>query len=235
MGLSRAPRKEHMAYKMPSNFTSHDEWLSYVRKNVPAGGRAYALACGRTELFTRFYRTRGRSLSLELAQELEHIKELPESERAGRMEDLNKRIFADMIGFLFDQTKHIAQIPDASPHDSARTQVEELRAYLMDKNRHFAIAVACRQELKSSYDAAGWDGCLRDQLGSVSEDDVAFTHSMVELDRILLYFQDKSLSLPRYFFERCWFLHHLRGPERMLQTRALLNTLTSETDACGSV
>ncbi len=226
-----------MVYKTPSDFTSHDEWLSCVLENVPASEQALALACGRgrTELFTSFYRTQGRSLSLELAQELEHIKELPESEKAGRMEDLNKRIFADMIGFLFDQTKHIARTPNASPQNSARTQVEELRAYLMDKNRHFAIAVACRQELKSSYDVAGWDGCLRDQLGSVSEDDVAFTHSMVALDRLLLYFHDKSLLLPRYFFERCWFLHHLRGPERMLQARALLNTLTSEKDACGSV
>ncbi len=224
-----------MAYKTPSHFSSHDDWLAYVRENIPVVEQAYALACGRTELFTKFYRMRGRPLPLELAHELERMKVLPESERAGLLEDLNERIFADMIGFLFDQTKPDSMLPDASPHDSAWTQVEELRAYLMDKNRHFAIAVACRQELKSSYDAARWDGCLRDQLGSVSEDDVAFTHSMVALDRLLLYFHDKSLLLPRYFFERCWFLHHLRGPERMLQTRALLNTLTSETGECASV
>ncbi len=55
---------------------------------------------------------------------------------------------------------------------------------------------------------------------------------MADLDKLLLYFRDRNLPLPRYFFERAWFLHYLRGPERMLQTRALLNTLATETGEC---
>ena len=36
-----------------------------------------------------------------------------------------------------------------------------------------------------------------------SEDDIAFTYAMVELDKLLLYFLDRNLPLPKYFFERC--------------------------------
>ena len=72
------------------------------------------------------------------------------------------------------------------------------------------------------------------ELGQECEDDIAFTHAMVDLDKSLLYLLNRNLPLPKYFFKRCWFLHHLRGPERMLQTRALLNTLTEETEACAS-
>ena len=39
---------------------------------------------------------------------------------------------------------------------------------------------------------------------------------------------------PSLSFERIWFLHYLRGPERMLQTRAVLGMLTAELAACTS-
>ena len=73
-----------------------------------------------------------------------------------------------------------------------------------------------------------------EELGPEDEDDIAFTKAMADLDKLLLYFRDRNVPLPRYFFERAWFLHYLRGPERMLQTRALLNTLATETGECTS-
>jgi len=75
---------------------------------------------------------------------------------------------------------------------------------------------------------------IQELLGDESADDVAFARAMVDLDRLLLHLFDRKLALPKYFFERCWFLHYLRGPERMLQTRALLNTLTVEVEPCAS-
>ena len=39
---------------------------------------------------------------------------------------------------------------------------------------------------------------------------------------------------PGLSFERIWFLHSLRGPERMLQTHAVLGMLTAELAACTS-
>ena len=47
-------------------------------------------------------------------------------------------------------------------------------------------------------------------------------------------FHDGNRVLPGLSFERIWFLHSLRGPERMLQTRAVLGLLTAELAACTS-
>jgi hypothetical protein len=58
---------------------------------------------------------------------------------------------------------------------------------------------------------------------------------MVELERLLVWFHDQDIPLPRFFFERAWFLHLLREPERMTQTRALLSTLIAEIPPCMSV
>ena len=61
--------------------------------------------------------------------------------------------------------------------------------------------------------------------------DVVTTHSG---HRLLTLFHDDNLPLPRLAFERIWFLHYLRGPERMAQTRAVLGTLMAELGACTS-
>ena len=67
-----------------------------------------------------------------------------------------------------------------------------------------------------------------------SADEVAFAHAMVELDKLLGIFRDRNLALPSLGFERIWFLHYLRGPERMAQTRAVLGMLTAELAPCTS-
>jgi hypothetical protein len=55
------------------------------------------------------------------------------------------------------------------------------------------------------------------------------------LDRLLVWSHDHNTPLPRHFFERAWFLHFLREPERMVQTRALLSTFVAEIPPCMSV
>ena len=224
-----------MSYKAPSDFPSHDDWLCYVHDHIPADERAYVLACGRTHLFSNFYKVRGESIPPKFEQEFRSVQALPEPERTNHLEELNKRIFADITGFLFDQVQPRLMAPDAVEPHSSRRQIEELRAYLMEKNRYFAAWAAYNRELKGQVPSPEWDQYVREQLGSGNEDDITFTHAMAELDKLLLYFQDRNAPLPKYLFERCWFLHHLRGPERMLQTKALLNMLISEIGGCASV
>ena len=224
-----------MSYKTLSEFHNHDAWLSYVHDYIPANEQAYVLACGRTDLFRNFYKVRNRLIPSELEQELRSVQSLPEPERTDRLEELNKRIFADITGFLFHQMRPGMLAPDAAKPEPPQRQIEELRAYLTEKNRYFAIWAAYRGELKKQVPLPEWDQYLREQLGAGNENDIAFTSAMAELDKLLLYFQGRNEPLPRYFFERCWFLHHLRGPERMLQTKALLNMLTSEIGECASV
>ena len=48
-----------MTRKTPSDFTSHDDWLSHVRREIAVSDQPYALAFGRMELFRSFYRMQG--------------------------------------------------------------------------------------------------------------------------------------------------------------------------------
>lgn len=224
-----------MSYKTPSDFPSHDEWLSYVHDHTPVDEQAYVLACGRAHLFRTFYKVRGRSLPAELEQELRSVQALPESERTDCLEQLNDRTFANMTGFLFDQLQAGVVPSGALQSTSSHRQVMELRTYLIENNRYFALWAAYQEELKRQAPSVEWEQYVREQLGSGPKDDIGFTLTMADLDRLLFFFQGRNAPLPKYFFERCWFLHHLRGPERMLQTKALLNMLTSEIGGCASV
>jgi hypothetical protein len=220
--------------KTPSDFHNHDEWLSYVRENIPATGQPYALACGRTELFRSFYAVREQTFPTEFALEQERIRTLREPERTSKLESLNHRILAGLTKFLFDQAQAKAIVADAIIPISPTKEVQHLLDYLTEKNPYFALWIVFKSCVRGNFDAQSWEDYIRKELGPESEDDIAFTHAMVDLDKFLLYFLDRNLPLPKYFFERCWFLHYLRGPERMPQTRTLLNTLAAETEACAS-
>ena len=222
-----------MSNMLPSNFSNHEEWISYVRDHVPVAERAYALACGRTELFKSFYEVRKRAFPVEFEQNLARIRILPEPKRTVDLESLNEHIFASLTDFLFNEAQSNAVEAAAVAPPPPREQVRELLDHLTQKNPYFAVWVVFKSGAENS-DTESWEDYLGRELGTEGRDEVAFTRAMAELDKLLLYFHDRDLPLPRHFFERAWFLHYLRGPERMLQTRALLNTLTAETGACES-
>ncbi len=226
--------RTNMNAKTPTDFTNHDEWLAYVRGNIAESDQPFVLACGRTELFKNFYAVRHRPFPIEFAQEVEGIYTLAGPERSSRLEHLNDQIFAAITGFLFDQTKqHPVRSDDVMPV-SSRERIEELLAYLAEKNPYFALWIAYKEAATDRSPANSWEKYVSQRPGSGSDDDKAFTRAMAELDRVLLYLHAKDFALPKYFVERCWFLHHLHGPERMLQTRALLHTLTAEIGPCAS-
>jgi hypothetical protein len=221
--------------KIPSDFSNHDQWLSYVRDNIPVARQSYALACGRTELFKRFYEIRQQTFPVEFAEELKRIGELSDPERTDNLELLNRRILGSLTAFLSDERGPGRRVEaDEDIAESARDEIQRLLDHLAEKNPYFALWIAHKQGIEGNFGAQRWEDHLSQELGPESERDIAFTRAMVELDKLLLYFRDRNLPLPEYFFGRCWFLHYLRGPERMLQTRALLNTLTAEIEACAS-
>jgi hypothetical protein len=117
---------------------------------------------------------------------------------------------------------------------SPKEQIQGLLDHLAKKNPYFALWIDYKYELAENSGSKDWEQYLWQQLGPADEDAIAFAKAMSDLDKLLLYFRDRNVPLPRYFFERAWFLHYLRGPERMLQTRALLNTLATETRECTS-
>jgi hypothetical protein len=234
MPLSRVHRKANMPIRSRTEFENQNEWTAYVRECVPLTQREYVLASGRTELFKSFYDVRKQEFPAEYIEELGRIETLSEPHRTDSLERLNERIFVGLSELLFQQSQpnrlEAAPLAAVSP----KQQVQDLLNYLTERNPYFALWVGYKRGLAENSDAQSWDQFLRKELGPADEDAIVFAEAMADLDKLLLYFGDRNVSLPRYFFERVWFLHHLRGPERMVQTRTLLNTLTTETGECTS-
>ena len=159
---------------------------------------------------------------------------LSEPYRTDSLEHLNERIFAGLTELLFQKPQPKEFESAALAPVSPKEQVEELLNHLAEKNPYFALWVDYKRGLAENLETQDWDQYLRKELGPADEDAIVFAKAMADLDKLLLYFQDQNVPLPRYFFERAWFLHYLRGPERMLQTRALLNTIVTETGECTS-
>lgn len=234
MPLSKERRRSNMPMKGRTEFANPEEWMSYVRDCVPVADREYVLACGRTELFMSFYEMRRHEFPAEFTEELSRIQALSEPHRTVDLDRLNERIFGSLTELLFHESQpartEAAAVAPVSPNE----QVQELLNHLTEKNPYFALWVDYKRGHVANLDTREWEDNLSQELGSADEDAIEFAKAMAEMDKLLCYFQDRNLPLPRYFFERIWFLHYLRGRERMLQTRALLQTLTMEIAECTS-
>jgi hypothetical protein len=222
-----------MTRKTPSDFTSHDDWLSYVRREIAVSDRPYSLAFGRVDLFRSFYGMQGREFPAPFATELERIDEMHGPERAAALETLNKAILVNLTQLLADQSP-----PSLSASDPlalrCSEEIHQLRSHLARKNPYFALWTVYKNGEREQLIVEDWHQFLLQQLGTECIEEIEFTRAMAELDMLLTLFHDENRELPSLSFERIWFLHYLHGPERMLQTRAVLGMLTAELAACTS-
>ena len=223
-----------MTRTIPSDFGSHDDWLLYVRREIPVPEQPYALALGRIDLFRSFYLMQGLPFPIPLAQEFERIEMLQDPERTAALEALNGEVLRNLTVHLFNQTQSNAPESDSRTLPSPREQIQELRNHLAQQNPYFGLWVAYKRDVKDHPVAEEWREYLLQELRARSAEEIAFAHAMVELEKLLSLFHDGNRALPGFSFERIWFLHSLRGPERMLQTRAVLGMLTAELTACTS-
>ena len=223
-----------MIRKTPSDFESHDDWLAYVRSEIPLPEQPYALAVGRMDLFRSFYRIQGLPFPTQFAEEARRIVTMQDPERTAALEALNDLIFKSLTVYLFNRAQSRTSIDKWWTPASPRRQIEELSRHLAQKNPYFALWSGYKSGVSERSVAEKWDDYLAQELGPHRVEEIDFTRSMVELDRLLTRFHDDNLPLPRLAYERIWFLHYLRGPERMAQTRAVLGTLMAELGACTS-
>ncbi len=223
-----------MIRKRPSNFGSHDDWRAHVGREIPVPEQPYALAVGRMDLFRRFYRMQGLSFPTQFTEELQRIETMHDPERTPALEALNNLAFRSLTMHLFNRARSITSIDDRKAPVSPRKEIEELFSHLAQKNRYFALWTVYKRGVADRSVAEEWDEYLLQELGTQSPEAIDFTRAMVELDRLLTLFHDENLALPSLAFERIWFLHYLRGPERMAQTRAVLGMLMAESEACTS-
>jgi len=220
--------------KSRASFADHNEWLAYVRRELPHDEQPSALAYGRTELFLHFLELRGQSLPAEVEAELERILGLSDPDRAGQLDTLNERIMAHLIEMLFAESgstpgheRHTSQL-------SPQQQIQELLDHLASRNPYFRLWIDYKRHAGGTFNERAWDEYLRCQLSEDDADSLDFAKEMAELDRLLVWLHDHNIPLPQYFFERTWFLHFLHEPERLAQTRALLNALVAEIPPCMS-
>jgi hypothetical protein len=109
-----------MTRKTPSDFTSHDDWLSYVRREIAVSDRPYALALGRIDLFRSFYRMQGLSFPAQFTEELENIEALHDQMRAAALEALNNTILGSLTRQLLNRVR-----PTHFEDDSHRPSSQE--------------------------------------------------------------------------------------------------------------
>jgi hypothetical protein len=223
-----------MTKTIPSDFGSHDNWLLHVRREIPAPEQPYALALGRIDLFRNFYLMQRIPFPIPLAQEFERIEMLQDPERTAALEALNGEVLRNLTVRLFNQAQPNASEGDSRFLPSPREQIQELRNHLAQQNPYFGLWVVYKKDVKDHPVTEEWDEYLLQERGVRSAEEIAFAHAMVELEKLLSLFHDGNRVLPGLSFERIWFLHSLRGPERMLQTRAVLRMLTAELSACTS-
>lgn len=118
--------------------------------------------------------------------------------------------------------------------DALREQTRLLLSQLVQMNRYFALWDLYKRGIGERSVAGEWSQFLSEQLGPGNEEEIEFACAMMELDKLLAVYHDQNFALPSLSFERILFLHLLRGPERMAQTRAILGTLTAELAPCTS-
>ena len=223
-----------MIRKTQSDFGSRAEWLAHVRSEIPLPEQPHALAVGRLDLFRAFYRMQGLPFPVQFAEELKRIEMLLDPGRTVALETLNDAIFRALTMHLFNRARPTTSIDERQTPASPRSEIQELLNHLVQKNPYFALWCGYKSGATDRSVAEEWDAYLAQELGPQCVEEIDFTRSMVELERLLTHFHDDNLTLPRLAFERIWFLHYLRGPERMAQTRAVLGTLMAELGACTS-
>jgi hypothetical protein len=223
-----------MTRKTPSEFTSHDDWLSYVSREIDVSDRPCALAFGRVELFRSFYGMQGHEFPAPFATDFERIDDMHEPERTAALETLNKSILANLTQLLADQSRSSLSASDPLARRSSREQIHQLRSHLAQKNPYFALWTVYKNGEREQFITEDSHQFLLQQLGTECIEEIEFARAMAELDKLLTLFHDENRVLPGLSFERIWVLHSFRGPERMLQTRAVLGMLTAELAACTS-
>jgi hypothetical protein len=221
---------EKHSLKMPTDFSDPKEWRAYVRATVPPEDVDFTLAYGRTMLFLRFYKVRGERFPEEFRAELTRIDGLSDPVRTASLVKLNDRILS--------ATTQLLVTPAASSAGGESEDPQELIGNLLDNlarnNPCFALWAHYSKCVQQQPDSPCWEEYVANECADRVEGEIEFTLLMGDLGKLLALFRDRNLALPSLYFERIAFLHHLRGPERNLQARAVVQGLLEVIASCAS-
>jgi hypothetical protein len=221
--------------KSPIDFADAKDWRAYIRETVPPDEVDYTLALGRTTLFIRFYEGRGLSFPEDFRAESDRIKDIREPEKTALLEALNGRIFTAMTQLLLSTSEAGNSATVASAETtSPRETVANLLDYLAKKNASFALWIHYTKQIQQTPDAPTWEEFVAKEFNGADVREAEFTLLMGQLGKLLAISRDRTLVLPALDLERIQFLHHLRGPERNQQARAIVQSLLEVITPCAS-
>jgi hypothetical protein len=161
---------------------------------------------------------------------LTRIDGLSDPARTESLVTLNDRILAAM-------TQLLVTSPASSAFDEAGTPRELIGNLLDNLARNspcFALWTHYSNLVQQQPEALCWEDYVANECRGAAESEVAFTLLMGDLGKLLVLFRDRNLAMPPLYFERILFLHHLRGPERNLQARAVVQGLLEVIASCAS-
>ena len=129
-----------MTRKTPSDFGSHDDWLTHVRSEIPLPEQPYALAVGRMDLFRSFYRIQGLPFPTQFAEEARRTVTMQDPERTAALEALNDLIFKSLTVYLFNRAQPPTSIDEWSRHQHLPAdRLRNCLRHLAQKNPYFAL------------------------------------------------------------------------------------------------
>jgi hypothetical protein len=216
--------------KLPTDFSDPKEWRAYVRATVQPEDVEFTLAYGRTALFLRFYEVRGERFPEEFRAELTRIDGLSDPARTEFLVALNDRILTAMTQFLAAPAVSSTGNEVGNP----RELIDRLLDNLARNNSCFARWTHYSKFVQQQPEAPCWEEYVANECKEGAKDEIEFTLLMGDLGKLLTLFRDRNLALPPLYFERISFLHHLRGPERNLQARAVVQGLLEVIASCAS-
>jgi len=224
--------------KSSKDFASRMEWRDYLRIVAPDEEVDYVLAFDRTQLLLCFYKLRGMKPPFEVKTELDRIAKLNEPERTDALEAFNDLLLATAtIKLMAECRSHLVANNHSDPPADPRAQIDTLLEHLGKTSPCYRFW----RHYTASPDSDGripWEKFVarrhsRDHSKN-SKREEEYELLMGQLAQMLAHYRDNNLSLPPLSFERIWFLERLRGPERNLQARAVVQGLIEAMKPCAS-
>jgi hypothetical protein len=224
--------------KSSRDFADPAEWREYVRAFVPDEDVNYVLAFERTQLFLCFYRLREMEPPFEVKAELDRIAKLNEPERTEALEAFNDLLLATATMQVMSECKSAAVIAEHSDNQiDPREQIDTL----LDHLRRTSPCYRFWRHYTGSTDSAErrpWEEFITTfhslDLSKSAKRDGEYAVLIGQLGQLLTHYRDNNLPLPPLSFERIWSLNWLRGPERNLQARAVVQKLIEAMKPCAS-
>jgi hypothetical protein len=125
----------------------------------------------------------------------------------------------------------------SSAFDEAGTP-RELIGNLLDNlaraNPGFALWAHYSKFAQQQPEVPCWEEYVLNERKDGAGGEIEFTLLMGDLGKLLALLRDRNLALPPLYFERISFLHRLRGPERNLQARAVVQGILEVIASCAS-